>query len=88
MKPPRVMAYRQALGMTQTEFAEALRVQPTTVSRWEQGKAVPPPMLELALLRLMDQRDALSGSLLNAPLAEDVMPATRPGRPAKGVGDG
>lgn len=84
MRPAQVMAYRQALEMTQTEFADALGVKSTTVSRWEQGKAVAPPMLELALLRLMDQRDALGGSLLNAPLAEDVAPATRPGRPARG----
>lgn len=85
MRPGLVMAYRQALEMTQKELADALGTKATTVSRWEQDKAVPPPMLELALLRLMDERDAQAGRLLNARITDDVMPATRPGRPALGA---
>ena len=54
-----IAARRQALGMTQTELAEALDVTQTTLSRWETG-AVPvshPGMLWLALEAL-----ALTGS--------------------------
>ena len=36
-----VQETREELGMTQVEFASALRVSPQTVSSWETGRRVP-----------------------------------------------
>lgn len=36
-----VKSRRRALGMTQLELAYALKVTPTTVSKWERGAAKP-----------------------------------------------
>lgn len=36
-----VRAAREALGMTQMQFAERLKTRPGDVSRWENGKVVP-----------------------------------------------
>lgn len=52
-----VRALREALGMTQEEFARAVGVSFTTVSRWERGRGTPSP---LALRRLAELRDQLS----------------------------
>jgi putative transcriptional regulator len=39
--PPRLL--RKRLGMTQMEFARALRIPVSTLRNWEQGRVLPDP---------------------------------------------
>jgi len=39
--PPQLL--RKRLGMTQTEFARALRIPLSTLRNWEQGRVLPDP---------------------------------------------
>jgi putative transcriptional regulator len=39
--PPQLL--RGQLGMTQDEFAKALRIPPSTLRNWEQGRVLPDP---------------------------------------------
>jgi transcriptional regulator with XRE-family HTH domain len=43
---------RKALGMTQRELADLLKVDPMTVSRWERGQHHIPESVALALMGL------------------------------------
>lgn len=43
MKPEVIKGIRKQSGMTQTEFAKAMRVSFATVNRWEKGHFVPLP---------------------------------------------
>lgn len=64
--PPRpafISNVRQALGMTQTEFGEAVGVDKMTVSRWERG-ASRPGSQALGRLRRMVARAKRRGILL------------------------
>lgn len=49
-----IRSARQALDMTQTEFAEALGVVLSTVWRWEKNKITPPRWAIKAASRLVD----------------------------------
>lgn len=51
LKPARIRAGREALGLTQEQFAARLRIAPATVSRWETGAQVQQRALDL-LMRL------------------------------------
>lgn len=55
-----LVQWRQTLGYTQQQLADALGVSQNTVSRWESGiKPIGNPvMLRLALERLRDKRRA------------------------------
>ena len=57
----KIRALRESKGMTQTELAEALGVDQTTVSAWERG--VPEPTLA-NLRRLADVLGIAPGDLL------------------------
>jgi putative transcriptional regulator len=41
MIPPQLL--RKQLGMTQSEFAKALRIPLSTLRNWEQGRVLPDP---------------------------------------------
>ena len=49
-----VRALREALGMTQEEFARAVGVSFTTVSRWETGRGTPSPLARRQLEQLRE----------------------------------
>jgi putative transcriptional regulator len=50
--PPQLL--RKQLGMTQDEFARALRIPLSTLRNWEQGRVVPDPAAR-SLLRIVAQ---------------------------------
>lgn len=56
-----IKAERESLGMTQAEFAAAVRVTTNTVARWERGEVAYPPMLEIVVA-------ALKGSAIQFPV--------------------
>src|SRR5918995_4599499 len=47
-------ARRKALGLTQESLAELLRVERSTVARWEQGTATPRPWYRRRLADALD----------------------------------
>ena len=62
---PAVRRVRKRMGLTQQRFAEALRVTPLTVHRWETGQSRPQ---RLARERLRELEAALAGDGGDAPL--------------------
>lgn len=62
MTPAELRQWRDRLGMTQEQLADALsdgrepKIAPLTVSRWERGEATPQPYIRLALERLAMKR--------------------------------
>lgn len=57
--PQLILHYRTRHGLTQTEFADGLKVTQQTVSRWESGKQTPDPEAQ-QLLRTVIGLTALS----------------------------
>lgn len=51
-----IRAFRERLGMTQQELADALGVHYMTVGRWERGEMEPSPLLGRALRDLERER--------------------------------
>jgi DNA-binding transcriptional regulator YiaG len=49
MKGEDIKRRREALGLTQVEFAHAIHVTPNTVARWERDEVQYPGMLEIVL---------------------------------------
>ena len=56
MTPTQIREWRDRMGWTQDQLAEALGVFPLTVSKWERGVQPPQPYLRLALERLAQKR--------------------------------
>jgi DNA-binding transcriptional regulator YiaG len=52
MESKEIIELRKSLGMTQQEFAVALGVTITAVSRWENGKNKPSKLAVLAIKNL------------------------------------
>lgn len=46
--PPQVL--RKRLGMTQAQFAKALRIPRATLRNWEQGRVIPDPAARALLV--------------------------------------
>lgn len=46
--PPRML--RERLGMTQAQFAKALRIPGATLRNWEQGRVIPDPAARALLV--------------------------------------
>ncbi|MFI1966884.1 helix-turn-helix transcriptional regulator [Streptomyces pathocidini] len=64
---------RRAVGLTQEHLAEALRVERSTVARWESGKAEPQPWIRPRLAQVLEVTpEELSRLLVVAP--EDASP--------------
>ncbi len=55
----RIKALRLGLKLNQQAFAKALRVDQTTVSKWESGKLSPSPDMFLRLAKLSESTDKL-----------------------------
>lgn len=49
MKGADIKRRREALGLTQAEFAHAIHVSTNTVARWERDEVAYPGMLEIVL---------------------------------------
>jgi transcriptional regulator with XRE-family HTH domain len=52
----RLVRYREARGWSQKRLAEALKIDPSTLSRWELGKKVPWGVYRGMVARLFDTR--------------------------------
>ena len=50
--PEKIRSIRNRLGLTQRELAEKLRVDPVTISRWENGKGTPRRVYQEDLIEL------------------------------------
>jgi DNA-binding transcriptional regulator YiaG len=57
-KPDEIRDLREALGLTQAQFAKKLRTTRFQVSRWEQGKQKPTPFFERKLDKLLAEISA------------------------------
>jgi transcriptional regulator with XRE-family HTH domain len=53
--PDQLVATRRRLGLTQRGLALRLRVDPSTILRWEHGKGRPPPTLGCRLQQLVQE---------------------------------
>jgi putative zinc finger/helix-turn-helix YgiT family protein len=73
LKPAQVRAGREALGLTQEQFAAKLRIASATVSRWETGAQIQQRALDL-LMRLFfglaEVRSALADEQVVRTLGE------------------
>jgi len=56
MTAQEIKALRKSLGLHQKEFANRLKVDTITVSRWERGIQKPSPVLIRKLERLMNNK--------------------------------
>lgn len=75
-KRQRLAQRRRASGYTQEQFAEALKVDRTTVQRWERGEVDPQPHLRPKMAQLLE--------LTSGELAELLESGRRPLAPALG----
>jgi putative transcriptional regulator len=64
-------AVRYKLGMTQEEFAEALRIPVGTLRNWEQGRVKPDPAARSLLLAVYDNPKAVLRALRTSNLLKD-----------------
>jgi transcriptional regulator with XRE-family HTH domain/tetratricopeptide (TPR) repeat protein len=69
---------RKAVGLTQEQLAELLRVERTTIVRWERGETRPLPGLQPRLAKAL----GVSADRLEELLADDGTPASPDGRAA------
>jgi putative transcriptional regulator len=66
---PEVVRYK--LGMTQEQFAEALRIPLGTLRNWEQGRVKPDPAARSLLLAVYDNPKAVLRALRTSGLLKD-----------------
>jgi transcriptional regulator with XRE-family HTH domain len=50
----RIKAFRRLHGLSQKKFAKVLKIDPTTLARWEKGKATPSRKLGQRLAELLE----------------------------------
>jgi DNA-binding transcriptional regulator YiaG len=67
MNGAQIKAYRDAIDIGQVELGRRLGVTQTTVSRWERSASpvLNADMLELALLRLLDEKRVRDQTILS-----------------------
>ena len=71
-------ARRRAIGLTQDTLAEALRIERSTVARWEQGTSAPRPWLRKRLADVLELSPAELSRLLD-PKTATTTPGAAPG---------
>lgn len=64
-------AVRYKLGMTQEEFAQALRIPVGTLRNWEQGRVKPDPAARSLLLAVYDNPKAVFRALRTSKLFKE-----------------
>jgi transcriptional regulator with XRE-family HTH domain len=75
MKRTRFAARRKAVGFSQDQLAERLKVDRSTIARWESGETEPQPWVRPRLARVLQ----VSVDQLNGLLAEVSLPASETG---------
>jgi putative zinc finger/helix-turn-helix YgiT family protein len=58
MSPGRIIELRKRLSLSQRELEDLLGLGPKVVTRWENGRAVPPPTVHV-MLRVLSRRPEL-----------------------------
>ncbi len=64
--------HRRAAGYSQEALAEALRVEPSTVGRWERGQTCPQPWVRPKLARILDISDRDLAELLESDMPDQT----------------
>ena len=72
MSPEELKAWRETYMLSQAKLATLLGVHPTTLERWEWGKARIPNMVPLALETLAGQRATIAKRLRAQRLANKI----------------
>jgi transcriptional regulator with XRE-family HTH domain len=67
-----IRAYRLTHGLSRKKLANVLRIDPTTLARWENGKSKPGALLKRRLAKFLDISD--DGILQKTPTATDRGP--------------
>jgi len=89
MKPEQLTATRKALGMTQDALAAALGTTRTSIARYECRQRRIPPMLEVALAKLVEPaRVVLAGMVAAGTPIEPVLQSEVVQVPPEMVGQG
>ena len=69
---------RKAAGYSQERLAEAIRVEPSTVERWERGETEPQPWFRPKLARALGISNQALGDLLGESAASETAAAAGP----------
>jgi len=74
VKRVRLAARRKAIGFSQEQLAEALRIDRSTVGRWESGETAPQPWMRPRLAKVLQ---------ISADQLDDLLAEGRPDSPAE-----
>ena len=69
---------RTALGLSQKEAARELRVDPSTLARWQRGERVPAGAFATRVLRFLNAEDVTGLRVQDARLNKTSKPAVYP----------
>ena len=68
--PEAIKAYRLMHGLSQKKLAKVLRIDPTTLARWEKGTSKPGAALRKRLAELLGSRGSIAREILEYLLIE------------------
>lgn len=81
MQPIELTSRREALGLTQSDLADLLDVNQTSVSQWERGRYKVPIWLDVTLAKLEDSVDEMVKSMTSIIIESEKRTAEIPVQP-------